>query len=301
MEKWVEIWSYKKKVVPLQTRFFCKRAWKTVNKKNVIYMFGKKSVFVLSLVALMCSCVSPRQLAYFREVTAESAEEINKATQVQPEPRVKINDALVITVSALDPEAVIPYNLPNVAYATPTSENVPTTPTFQYYTVDVEGNINFPVLGKLHVVGMTQSEVIGLIQGKLEAQLKDPIVTMRFLNAKVTVLGEVKNPGAYPLNNGGMTLLEALGVAGDLTQYARRDNILITRENNGKLEFARLDLRGDDIFTSPYFYLQQNDVIVVAPNQARTTSNQSISLWLSMVGTVASAATVVVSVLSISK
>lgn len=260
-------------------------------------MFGKKFVFVLSLVALMCSCVSPRQMAYFRDVTAESAEEINKTMQVQPEPRVKINDALVITVSALDPEAVVPYNLPNVAYATPTSENVPTTPTFQYYTVDAKGDINFPVLGKLHVVGMTQSEVIGLIQGKLESQLKDPIVTMRFLNAKVTVLGEVKNPGAYPLNNGGITLLEALGLAGDLTQYARRDNILITRENNGKLEFARLDLRSDEIFTSPYFYLQQNDVVVVAPNQARTTSNQSISMWLSMVGTVCSAATVVVSVL----
>jgi polysaccharide export outer membrane protein len=83
-----------------------------------------------------------------------------------------------------------------------------------------------------------------------------------------------------------------------MTQYARRDNVLITRENHGKLEFARLDLRGDDIFNSPYFYLQQNDVVVVEPNQARTTSNQSISLWLSMVGTLSSASTVVVSVLS---
>jgi polysaccharide export outer membrane protein len=164
--------------------------------------------------------------------------------------------------------------------------------------VDANGDIAFPVLGKLHVVGMTQSEVIEMIQDKLKAQLKDPIVTMRFLNAKVTVLGEVKNPGSYLLNNGGMTLLEALGAAGDLTQYGNRSNVLITRENNGQLEFARIDLRSDDIFTSPFFYLQQNDVIVVEPNQARTTSNQSISLWLSMVGTVSSAATVVVSVLS---
>jgi polysaccharide export outer membrane protein len=98
-----------------------------------------------------------------------------------------------------------------------------------------------------------------------------------------------------------MTLLEALGIAGDLTQYASRRNVLVTRENNGKVEFARLDLRSDEIFTSPYFYLQQNDVVYVEPNSARTTSNQSISLWLSMVGTVASAATVVVSVLSITK
>lgn len=98
-----------------------------------------------------------------------------------------------------------------------------------------------------------------------------------------------------------MTLLEALGAAGDLTQYGKRDNILIARENNGQLEFARLNLNSDEIFKSPYFYLQQNDVVVVDPNQARTTSNQSLGLWLSMVGTLSSAATVIVSVISSSK
>lgn len=261
-------------------------------------MFQKKCIFVLLVVVLMCSCVSRQQLAYLRDVTSESVNEINKNMQTQPETRVKITDALVITVSALDPEAVLPYNLPNVAYATPTSENIPTTPSFQYYTVDANGDIDFPVLGKLHVVGMTQSEVIDMIKGRLQGQLNNPIVSMRFLNAKVTVLGEVKNPGSYPLNNGGMTLLEALGAAGDLTQYGRRDNILITRENNGKIEFARLNLQSEDIFTSPYFYLQQNDVVYIEPNQARTTSNQSLSLWLSLVGTLSSATTVVVSVLS---
>lgn len=261
-------------------------------------MFPKKCGLLLLVVALMCSCVSRKQLAYFRDVTPESIEEVNKQMQSQPEPRVKITDALVITVSALDPEAVLPYNLPNVAYATPTSENIPTTPSFQYYTVDANGDIEFPVLGKLHVVGLTQSEVIEMIKGRLQGQLNNPIVTMRFLNAKVTVLGEVKNPGSYQLNNGGMTLLEALGAAGDLTPYGRRDNILVTRENNGKLECARLNLQSEDIFTSPYFYLQQNDVVYIEPNQARTTSNQSLSLWLSLIGTLSSATTVVVSVLS---
>ena len=124
---------------------------------------------------------------------------------------------------------------------------------------------------------------------------------MRFLNAKVTVLGEVRSPGNYSLNNGRMTLLEALGASGDITQYGRRDNVLVIRDNRGELEFARLDLSTNDLFASPYFYLQQNDVVVVEPNQARATSNQSMGLWLSMVGTVASAATVVVSVLSISE
>ena len=262
-------------------------------------MFGKKKILLLLMLpALLSSCISNKQLIMFREVTAETAEEVNKTLKPQPEPRVKINDALIITVSALDPEAVIPYNLPAVSFESPTTDVKPTAQSYQYYTVDVNGDIMFPVLGKLHVVGLTQSEVIDMIQSRLQGQIQNTIVSMRFLNAKVTVLGEVRNPGNYPLNNGGMTLLEALGVAGDLTQYANRSNVLITRENNGKVEFARLDLRTDEVFTSPYFYLQQNDVVLVEPNQARTTSNQSIGLWLSMVGTVSSTATVVVSVLS---
>jgi polysaccharide export outer membrane protein len=261
-------------------------------------MLKKNFLLLLLMVAALSSCVTTKQLTYFQGVTAESAEEINKSWDILPEPRVKVNDALIITVSALDMEAVIPYNLPSVSYETPTSSSVPTVSSFQYYTVDSNGDIDFPVLGKLHVVDLTQSEVIALIENRLKGQIVNPIVTMRFLNARVTVLGEVKRPGTYVLNNGRISILEALGMAGDLTQYARRDNILITRENDGKLEFARLDLRGDEIFTSPYFYLQQNDVIVVEPNQARTTSNQSIGLWLSMVGTVSSAVTVVVSVMS---
>ena len=177
--------------------------------------------------------------------------------KAQPEPRIKINDALIITVSAMDPEAVLPYNLANVAYSSPTSNTIPSTASFQYYTVDEQGNIDFPVLGKLYIVGMKLSELKELIENKLRGQLVDPIVSIRFLNARVTVLGEVRNPGTYMLNNGRMTLLEALGIAGDLTQYASRSNVLVTRENNGKVEFARLDLRSDEIFTSPYFYLQQ--------------------------------------------
>jgi polysaccharide export outer membrane protein len=264
-------------------------------------MLKKVMLSLLVTVALLSSCVSPKQLTYFRPVTSERAEEINKHLELQPEPRIKVNDALVIIVSALDPEAVVPYNLPSVAYSTPTSATIPTTPSFQYYTVDVNGDINFPVLGKLHVEDMTQSEAIKMIEDKLRTQIVDPIVTLRFLNARVTVLGEVKNPGTYYLNNGRISILEALGMAGDITQYGRRDNVLISRENNGKLEFARLDLRGDEVFKSPYFYLQQNDVVMVEPNQARTTSNQSISLWLSMVGTLSSATTVIVSVVKLQK
>lgn len=261
----------------------------------------RKELLLLLSVLMMCSCVSRKQLTYFRTLSPDNAKEINEQLSALPEPTVKINDALIITVTALDPEAVLPYNLPSVSYATPTSSTEPTTASYQYYTVDAQGCIDFPVLGKLHVEGLTKSEVIRLVQQKLEGQIVDPIVSMRFLNAKVTVLGEVRSPGNYSLNNGRMTLLEALGAAGDITQYGRRDNVLVIRDTRGELEFARLDLSTNDLFASPYFYLQQNDVVVVEPNQARATSNQSMGLWLSMVGTVASAATVVVSVLSISE
>ena len=264
-------------------------------------MFLRKELLLLFSVLMMCSCVSRKQLTYFRTLSPDNAKEINDQLSALPEPTVKINDALIITVTALDPEAVLPYNLPSVSYATPTSSTEPTVASYQYYTVDAQGCIDFPVLGKLHVEGLTKSEVIRLVQQKLEGQIVNPIVSMRFLNAKVTVLGEVRSPGNYSLNNGRMTLLEALGAAGDITQYGRRDNVLVIRDNLGELEFARLDLSTNDLFASPYFYLQQNDVVVIEPNQARATSNQSMGLWLSMVGTVASAATVVVSVLSISE
>lgn len=261
-------------------------------------MLKKDFLLLLFGVALLSSCVPTKQLTYFQTVTAESAEQINQERTQFSEPRVKINDALVINVSALDLETVIPYNLPSISYETPSSSTVPTQISYQYYTVDLNGDIDFPVLGKLHVEGLTKSEVVEMIEEKLRGQLVEPVVTVRFLSTRITVLGEVKHPGIYGLNNGKLTILEALGLAGDLTQYGRRDNVLITRENDGKLEFARLDLRSDEIFTSPYFYLQQNDVIMVSPNQARTTSNQSIGLWLSLAGTLSSAATVVVTVMT---
>ena len=241
-------------------------------------MFEKNFFLVLLIAVLACSCVSRKQLTYFQPITSESAKEISENLSPQPEPRAKINDALTITISALDPEAVSPYNMSG-------------------YVIDKHGNIEFPILGKLHVLGMTEAEIISLIQRRLEGQVVNPMVTVRFVGTRFTILGEVRAPGSYPLHNGRITILEALGAAGDLTQYANRANVLITRENNGKVEFARLDLRSDEIFTSPYFYLQQNDVIYVEPNQARSTSNQSVGLWLSLAGTLSSAATVIVTVL----
>lgn len=260
----------------------------------------KRLAYLALIVMLSTSCVTRKSLTYFSTAGVDGKDSI--AQQVKPQDqRVVMGDALVILVSTLDPEAVAPYNLPMVTYVSPQDEQLATTPHYQYYTVDINGDIDFPVLGKLHVVGMTKSELIQMLQERLAPQLRDPVITVRFLNAHVTVLGEVNAPRQVSFVNDHMTLLEALGSAGDLTQFGRRDNILITRENNGKLEFARINLNDEDLFNSPYFFLQQNDVIYVSPNGVRAMNAQNVSLYLSMVTTLASMATVVVSVVTAAK
>ena len=253
---------------------------------------------VLLAAIAFSGCVTQKQMTYFRQVDSTAADTINRVFEAQIDPVVKAGDALSITVSALDQEAVVPYNLPTVVYSAPGSSQLTTTPSLQYYTVGADGNIDFPVLGKIQVLGLRTPEVANLIKQRLSSQLVDPMVIVQLINAKVTVMGEVNRPGQYTMTNGRMTLLDALGAAGDLSIYGKRDNILITRETNGKLEFHRLNLNSEELFTSPYYYLQQNDVIYVSPNKVRAVSSQNIGLWLSMVSTLASAATVIVTVVN---
>ncbi len=258
-------------------------------------------VWVLLTGLLATSCVTQKQMTYFRGLDAAAADSINKTFKQQIDPVIKAGDALAITVSALDKEAVAPYNLPTVVFSAPGSDQLNTSPSQQYYTVDAEGNIEFPILGKLQVLGLKTTEVADLVEERLAGQVVNPMVIVHLINAKVTVIGEVNRPGQYTMPNGRMTLLDALGAAGDLSSYGKRDNVLLTRETNGKLEFYRLNLNSPDLFTSPYYYLQQNDVIYVSPNKVRALNSTNVSLWLSMVSTVASAATVIVTVVNASK
>ena len=253
---------------------------------------------MLLIILGASSCVTQKQMTYFREIEAASADSINKVYQSQIDATIKPGDALAITISALDQEAVTPYNLPTAVFAQPGTSQLSTTPSLQYYIVEESGIIEFPVLGKISVVGLKRPEVAALIKEKLADQIVNPTVVVSILNARVTVLGEVNHPGQYPMVNGRMTLIDALGAAGDLTAYGKRDDVLISREVNGKMEFARINLNTAELFTSPYYYLQQNDVIYVSPNAVRAISSQNIGLWLSMVSTVASAATVIVTVLN---
>ena len=173
--------------------------------------------------------------------------------------------------------------------------------TLQYYTVDKDGYINFPVLGKVHAEGLTISQLTDTLTTEISKSVNDPIVNIHFANYQVTVLGEVTRPGRYNVSSERITIFDALGLAGDMTPYGKRENVLIARETEGKMQFERLNINNPSIFTSPFYYLQQNDVIYVEPNGVRAVNSQNISLYLSMITTLGSMATVIVSVVNTSE
>lgn len=254
-------------------------------------------ILIVSTLLIFTGCTTQKKLAYFNTVTASSAESINaQLKNERADARILTDDRLSITVSALDPNAVAIYNLPFVSFASPGSDQIYASPVLQSYLVNSQGNINFPVLGEIKLEGLTLTEAGNLIKSKLAEHVADPIVNIQFVNFRITVLGEVLRPGQFPVTNERVTILDALGLAGDMTAYGRRDNVLLTRNNNGKLEFARINLNSDEVFKSPYFYLQQNDVIYVEPNTVKSISSQDIPLYLSFLSTLATLVTLIYSI-----
>lgn len=251
---------------------------------------------------LLSSCVSQRKLSYLHDVNASSADSINQTYVSQNENYITKGDLLSIFVNAMDIAAVQAFNMPVANVLNLGSRQVTANTngggSLQGYWVDPEGNIDFPVLGKLHVEGMTTTTLKDTLTQLIGRSVKDPIININFMNFYVTVLGEVKNPGRHAVNSQGMTVFEALGLAGDMTIYGKRNNVLVSREVDGKMEFARLNLNDEAIFSSPYYHIRQNDVIYVEPNNARAISSQNIPLYLSMITTLGSMATVIVSVYS---
>ena len=259
-----------------------------------------KSILMLACLAVCATgCVTQKQMTYLRDAETSMEDSINSKFKAQSETIIRPGDALTVFVSALDQEAVAPYNMPTAVFSAPGTTHVQTTPMLPYYIVGEDGSIQLPVIGTLQVAGLKRSEVEELIKKELEAQVVNPLVQVHLTGAKVSVLGEVNAPGPIPMNNGRLTILEALSAAGDLTPYGRRDNVLITREVDGKLQIQRVNLRSTDLYTSPFYYLQQNDVVYISPNKVRAIASTNAGLWLSMVGTVASAATVIVTIVSL--
>lgn len=228
------------------------------------------------LAVLSSSCVRYRDLVNFNETTLP--EDVERAI-VDSEPIViQTSDLLRITVSGLDPLAVAPFNLDaqNLGGGGQGqgSQQTQSIELFSGYLVDANGFVDFPVLGRISAAGKTLEALKDDIRERLSIYLKDPVVNIRYLNFKVTVLGSVAAPGRYSVTNPRFTLLQAIGTAGDLTDYANRDSILIIRERNGKRSFEHINLHTDEIFKSEYYFLEQNDVVYVPPVRTRVATVQ---------------------------
>jgi polysaccharide biosynthesis/export protein len=232
------------------------------------------------LITVTCSCVNTRNVTYFNNLKDSEI-----PAQVQSlEPVIHKNDLLSISVSSLNADASKIFNAPN-ATAIQASRSEAGISQASGYLVSQDGFIQFPVLGNIKAVGLTKKQLKDRITQSIEEKqlLRDPIVDVRYLNYKVTVLGEVGRPSVISVPNEKITLLEALGLAGDLTIYAKRDNVMVVREEEGKKIIKRLNLNSSELFTSPYYYLKSNDIVYVEPGKAKVTSISQARTWLPVV------------------
>ena len=222
-------------------------------------------LFFTCLVALLCSC-SAKKITYFQDIDTNQ----NQVIDVKYEAVIKKDDLLGIVVSSPDATATLPFNLPTVAFQSG-SNQLTSAQSLQGYLVDTNGNIDFPVIGVMHVEGLSRQQLVDTLKTRLNSYLNDPIVTVKYLNYKITVLGEVSKPGSFTIPNEPITILEALGLSGDMTVYGRRHNVLVIREEGGQQKHYRVNMNSKELFTSPVYYLQQNDVVYVEPNKAKAT------------------------------
>ncbi len=243
----------------------------------------KNYISLLFLFTLIfTSCASKKDLVYFQpqdSVTLNSNLE-NYA------PKLQTGDILAISVTADDVRATQPFN-PVSAYQGVNGTLQGNNPFIPTYTIDSNGIIDFPKLGRVKLGGKTRTEAIDYLRNEIGKYIVSPGISMELRNFRVTVLGEVKNPGTYPINNDRVSILEALGLAGDLTINGVRRNVLVIREENGTRREYRVDLTSRGVLYSPVYYLTQNDVVYVEPNGARIQSSkytQNTSIFVSIAG-----------------
>jgi polysaccharide export outer membrane protein len=251
-----------------------------------------QNTIAIIVLATFSSCVTSQEIIYFQDEPLSSLSSVAINTEIAYKP----NDLLTINVSALDPETVKPFNLPVITNSS-TSLDSRGEIRIQTYIVDQDGNIDFPVLGKLKFGGLTREQATLMLKEKISEFVKDPIINIRLTNFTVTVLGEVNNPGTYTVEEERISFIEALGLAGDLTIHGIRNNIFLIREQNGVKRFTKFDLTSINVVNNPNYYLEQNDIIYVEPNSAKIRSasyNENYVLIISAVGTLATIAAILV-------
>lgn len=222
--------------------------------------------FVLLLLLLLASCASNKKILYLQDTSGLNASVQSYANVIEPD------DNVLITVTADEPELATPFNMMYLT-AKSTETRSTNTESLMGYFVDQNGEIDFPVLGKIKIAGMTRIDAEDKIKQLLKPHIRNAGVNLRVMNFKISVLGEVKSPGVQKVEGDRITILEALAGAGDLTIYGKRNEILVMREEGGIRTINELDITSTDVVNSPYFYLSHNDVIYVKPNKTRVNSS----------------------------
>lgn len=255
-------------------------------KKNIsINRPATFGLISLCLLIVLSSC-SNRNLVYFSDLPTTDS---NTPIKNYDPPKIQPDDILSVTVSSLNPESNVLFN--NVLLPTSSgNNNIIAQKIDEGYLVDKDGFINFPVIGKINLSGLTKEQATEKMTGLIKEHVKTPIVNIRFVNFKVTVIGEVTKPSTFTVATEKINVLEALGLAGDMTAYGRRENVLIIREKGGIRTTAKINLNNRDVLTSPYFYLQQNDIVYVEPdNKVKTAStapgNRWVGIWAALITT----------------
>jgi polysaccharide export outer membrane protein len=261
-----------------------------VNNQFFINSFKKILLPLVSFCAFF-SCTSNKNITYFQDLT-DTAKIYSQVISGTYEIKIQPDDILEIVVNSINASAAAPFNLGNTNPAgipgslltqgttTSTSNNGTSNinQTKGGYLVDKNGNIDFPILGSIKAAGLTITELKDLLKNKLDKYLQDPILNIRLLNYKITVLGEVGRPSTYSIPSERITVVDALGMAGDLTINGKRENVLLIREEDGKRNFIRLNLNSSNLFQSPYYYLKQNDILYVEPDKAKANASDITQL-----------------------
>lgn len=260
--------------------------------------FSKKNAWALLMcAAALASCSPKTNLAYF----ADTASVTDGTLPIQKEElTIRPNDELVINVTSEVPEQSAMYNLPfnNPGQLGQNFTLNSSNSRQQTYIVGKDGDIEMPILGKVHVAGLTTSQLAQELTKRISADVEDPYVRVVLINFKVKVIGEVSKPGSYLIDNERATVLDALAEAGDMTIFGKRDNVTIYREEDGQYSYHKLNLNDASTISSPYFYLKQNDVIYVEPGDAKAGQaeyNQNNSYKISVISTIVSASSVIAS------
>lgn len=258
-----------------------------MSEKLFSYVWFIKQILLFCLLPfLLASCYSSKNVAYFQDLT-DTSKIYSQIIKENYEVHIQPDDVIEIIVNSINPAATAIFNLGNNTAVVPgvNSSNTNALVTTDLrnngpggYLVNKEGIIDFPVLGKLQVNGFTISHLKDTITHLLDPYLKNPIVNARLLNYKITVLGEVTRPASYTLQSERVSVVDAIGMAGDLTIYGQRDNVLLIREENGERKFIRLNLQSSVLFQSPYYYLKQNDVLYIEPNKAKVVASDAVTI-----------------------